>query len=1752
MMEFSKKDTDIYLNLFTGHQSVFAKQWMNGKGYSPLRPERPINSQDISTHLSGRSTYGIYPIMQENFVKLIVFDIDLPKKFSEVDENTLLENKEDLIPTVKKIFSAIISILKKYSFRDKCLIIENTGGRGFHIWLFLNEPISAEDARSFASLILKKTKTLCEIFPKQDRITEGDYGNLIKLPLGIHKKYNKPSFFIAIINDQLSKIEKPFDLLKSINPVPKSIITNILKEESKTLEKPKEKSISVKSLKTSTTIVKDVPETGSLFDNCKAFFNLINKAKNKKHLVHDERLALAYILINTKDGEKFLHKILSNCSDYNKKRTQKEIDYLSSRRMKPISCRKLIEKGYCEKFCRSEILEQSTNPDSPEPSPIRFASWENVDEPESLWEPEILSFENVYSKYNLYRAWEQIKEYTKQNEAIIDFYSLEEFEEHLDENIETLRFELRNLIYLPKPYRFFYVPKDKKNGEFEFRRMSFLHPRDYVVMQAIINIIGPTFEKTFSDSSCIGYRLDNRGETGNSIFYSWQSAWQKRKERITRFLFHSEQFHYLKTDIHQFYNRINRIRLYDLILNEISSEQEICRIIKSFLENKYINDFEGKEIEIDPPSEGIPQGPAFSAFFANIYLNELDHLLEKKCFDYVRYVDDMVLLCRNKNDLESVKKYLSTYLGSINLKLNIEKTTDLLPVTEPEPILDFLSEIKYEMAGLLSKEPFVNQLMNPEFLKGKLNGLLKIRELNFFNLEDIAKNLSYYLKAHEKFEIEIDELAIKLSEKILIDYALKPPHLITVLEVLIKNDINLIKVFSKCNYPYVKIVLCILLIKIEDIPSWAKQLLGEFIKDNTSYLLRGIAYNVVVKLQGIQLDITKVSAEEKSLFVIERALNYISTIKDNETKMFFLELIKKHFSSLVYEFINSTIKWNDSILDRLIINKLADEKNKVYIPDFFIILEFILLTAPELLEKLIIQLLSKKESLLLRQLVIPSMNVVERIIIKRNSFVVAFKISIYNAVKNIKSSWLKEVMLEFIDEWQISEKDINSFLKKEDPDKQFNKILMLSSEKHLRQGGYYSWIVSDESSKKKMILEAIEENTLVEQNIINENITTEKLKDQVMQNNLSPLLSTFQVIEGGKKYHFFKYLIPDGFDVLCNVLRNKDKVFDEIEILKIISSLFHQTELIKQYTGIEPVINPFTVMIGEGNQIHLINIFYGIPRRFYTSTDNNSITDISATTNSFFNGLLMCELISKRCPINIYKKLKNNPEYTYKNFRDFIKDTEISLHSSWILDRLCSIENPEFRYKYLNTLKKDIECLQNFKNHFRSKNLVALPFEIKYWAEVFDVLNLRIIRYLQLPQKQNTTIPGKIVEAFNRAVYFFAEGFGTYINTFNDFKLKDAYSKELNMSLLKNLHEAGYKCALFSDNILDHCSSIIKRTNWHISFIIPFLLKYISLELELIALVKNFGLFNLYKKDKNKIIEKFTQSLLDDIVPTYIEQDNKNIEIELVKGIDLLTNRNYKDFFNINSSIISTLLNRLLNFLNENNFLDLWCRDFNLRKRIHITKAITHLENLSADLFNIESIICIVLDNPSKIIKEDDKKILESYNSSFKKIFRINKALKINRVRTYTLQDFYYSYQKKVNIKLNLKTHYIDYDAYIPFPSILGPIWQHERITVDYVKSGKKFYIKSISTIPTRLKNITQWEYKNIFLQFFINIKSYYRRKTWHIVSYIIFGVGLIVSLLFFIFPNIAIIGYVLLAIGSVLITPVISDYYIKYKSKKL
>src|SRR3989344_6812212 len=73
---------------------------------------------------------------------------------------------------------------------------------------------------------------------------------------------------------------------------------------------------------------------------------------------------------------------------------------------------------------------------------------------------------------------------------------------------------------------------------------------------------------------------------------------------------------------------------------------------------------------------GMPIGNLTSQFFANVYLNELDHFVKHKLKAkyYIRYVDDFVILHKNKEILENYKKEIDNFLKTIKLELHPDKS----------------------------------------------------------------------------------------------------------------------------------------------------------------------------------------------------------------------------------------------------------------------------------------------------------------------------------------------------------------------------------------------------------------------------------------------------------------------------------------------------------------------------------------------------------------------------------------------------------------------------------------------------------------------------------------------------------------------------------------------------------------------------------------------------------------------------------------------------------------------------------------------------------------------------------------------------------------------------------------------------------------------------------------------------------------------------------------------------------------------
>ena len=236
--------------------------------------------------------------------------------------------------------------------------------------------------------------------------------------------------------------------------------------------------------------------------------------------------------------------------------------------------------------------------------------------------------------------------------AGIDKVSIRKFEEHLDENIEEILFELKTKTYKPSPVRRKYIPK--KNGK--LRPLGIPTIKDRIVQQALVFKLEPFFEeKVFHDNSC-GFR-PNRDV---------KLAIKKVVSRLESGYLYIYDF-----DIKGYFDNIPHKKLMKVI-NKYVSDGTVLDMIWKTLKSGYMED----EIKYETPS-GTQQGGVISPLLANIYLNELDWELSKANLEFVRYADDSIVMCKSLEELEKAKTLVHDVLDSLGLELAEDKSDDI-------------------------------------------------------------------------------------------------------------------------------------------------------------------------------------------------------------------------------------------------------------------------------------------------------------------------------------------------------------------------------------------------------------------------------------------------------------------------------------------------------------------------------------------------------------------------------------------------------------------------------------------------------------------------------------------------------------------------------------------------------------------------------------------------------------------------------------------------------------------------------------------------------------------------------------------------------------------------------------------------------------------------------------------------------------------------------------------------------------------
>lgn len=255
--------------------------------------------------------------------------------------------------------------------------------------------------------------------------------------------------------------------------------------------------------------------------------------------------------------------------------------------------------------------------------------------------------ERIVSSANMLRALKRVR--SNKGVAGIDGMTVDELSAYLMTELPTIQASLLNGRYQPKPVKRVDIPKPDGGT----RSLGIPTVMDRLVQQAVLQIMEPLYDPTFSSSS-YGFR------PGKSAHQALKSARQ-----------HVEDGYKIVVDmdIEKFFDRVNHDKLLSLLAQRIG-DKRVLKLIRLFLQAGMLSN--GVVIE---RQEGTPQGGPLSPLLSNILLHELDTELTRRGHRFCRYADDCNIYVRSLRAGTRVITSLTRWLEAhLHLRINEAKS----------------------------------------------------------------------------------------------------------------------------------------------------------------------------------------------------------------------------------------------------------------------------------------------------------------------------------------------------------------------------------------------------------------------------------------------------------------------------------------------------------------------------------------------------------------------------------------------------------------------------------------------------------------------------------------------------------------------------------------------------------------------------------------------------------------------------------------------------------------------------------------------------------------------------------------------------------------------------------------------------------------------------------------------------------------------------------------------------------------------
>ncbi|MGL4737343.1 MAG: group II intron reverse transcriptase/maturase [Cellulosilyticaceae bacterium] len=256
--------------------------------------------------------------------------------------------------------------------------------------------------------------------------------------------------------------------------------------------------------------------------------------------------------------------------------------------------------------------------------------------------------EKILDRNNLNQAFEKVK--SNKGAGGIDGMGVEHLLAYLKENNKTLIEQIKEGKYRPNPVRRVEIPKEDKG---KVRKLGIPTVVDRVIQQAIAQVLTPIYEKQFSESS-YGFRPRRKAHDAMAKCIEEGNKGYK---------------YVVDMDLEKYFNTVNQSKLIE-ILSRTIKDGRVISLIHKFLKAGVVEKHTFKKTGV-----GVPQGGPLSPLLSNIMLNELDQELERRGHKFVRYADDLMILCKSKKSAKrTLEKIVPFIEKKLYLRVNHEKT----------------------------------------------------------------------------------------------------------------------------------------------------------------------------------------------------------------------------------------------------------------------------------------------------------------------------------------------------------------------------------------------------------------------------------------------------------------------------------------------------------------------------------------------------------------------------------------------------------------------------------------------------------------------------------------------------------------------------------------------------------------------------------------------------------------------------------------------------------------------------------------------------------------------------------------------------------------------------------------------------------------------------------------------------------------------------------------------------------------------